>query len=102
MEKTEWRMAMTVKGFRRVSVKEFEERWETSSLLECPKLRGEFGVWLYPIPEDPCKSGDCGIVTCHNYKRGFEDGSRLIVPERPLPHLLERHLEIWGGEREVD
>ena len=79
-----------------ISVEEFIERWNnTDSLLECPKLKSEHGVWLYPIPEDPCKSGDCGMYRCHNYKKGFSEPSRLVVPEKPLPHLLREHLKVW-------
>jgi len=84
-----------VNGFKVISVKEFEERWNTSGSVGCPKVRSEYGVWLYPLPEDPCKSGDCGWILCHNYKKGFSEPHRLVVPERPLLHLLKEHLKNW-------
>jgi len=83
-----------------VSVEEFFEMWySTTSLLGCPKLKGQ---WLYPIPEDPCKSGDCGWIHCHNYKRGFEEHDKLIVPEKPLLDLLKEHLERWKKECKIE
>jgi len=79
-----------------VSVEEFLEMWyNTTSFLGCPKLKG---CWLYPIPEDLCKSGDCGWIFCHNYKRGFDEHDKLIVPEKPLPDLLKEHLKQWKEE----
>jgi len=84
---------------RVISVEEFTKRWNSEkSLLLCPKLKSEYGVWLYPLPEDPCKSGDCGFVFCHNYKKEFSDPDRLVVPEKPLPHLLKQHLKTWKEE----
>jgi len=86
-----------------VSVEEFLEMWNSiSSILLCPKLKGQWGQWLYPIPEDPCKSGDCGWIHCHNYKRGFEEHDKLIVPEKPLPDLLKEHLERWKKECKIE
>jgi len=77
-----------------VSVEEFVEKWKsTGSILGCPKLRSTGATWLYPLPEDPCKSGDCGFFLCHNYKKGFD--KHLIVPEQPLVELLKEHLAEW-------
>ena len=79
-----------------LNVNYFTKIWnETESFLGCPKLKGYLGSWLYPLPEDPCKSGDCGWIFCHNYKTGFEESERLIVPEEPLPDLLRDHLKKW-------
>jgi hypothetical protein len=73
---------------KKVSVEEFIKKWNSSSKLGCQKLRGYFAYWLYPLPEDLCKSGDCRFITCHNYRDGFDESHRLIVPEKPLPDLM--------------
>ena len=79
-----------------ISVEEFLERWNsTISMLGCPKLKGQ---WLYPVPEDPCKSGACGWIHSHNYRRGFREQDKLKVPEKPLQHLLKEHLKRWKEE----
>ncbi len=73
---------------KRVPSDVFEKLWKDSEKLACPLLRAHSDFWLYPLPEDPCRSGRCNYKTCHNYKKGFDEPDRLVVPDRPLPHLL--------------
>jgi len=76
-----------------ISKEEFRAIWKKSSILGCPKIKGWFSYWLYPLRDDPCV--DCPFRSCHNNGIGFDEKERLWVPEESMPDLLLDVLREW-------
>lgn len=79
-----------------VSNERFKEMWERGSVLACPLLKGWYYTnqqWLFPVGMEVCKT--CPCWSCHNQGKEFDEADRLIVPETPMPELLDEYIPTW-------